>query len=71
MDTPNIKMNDVSPRWVMMTKDGKTMWLDLVDGKFEYGGNLEPTDGACMFLDELGHLLNDRIEEAAKKLAAK
>ena len=49
---------NVTPRWIEMKRDGKTMWLDMVDGHFAYGGDLAPTAGARLFLAELGHLLD-------------
>jgi len=60
--------NVVTPRWIVLTRDGKAMWLDLIDGRFAYGGDLEPNDGARLFLDSLGRLLEERIQEAARKI---
>ena len=59
----------VEPRWITMRRDGKEAWLDMIDGKFAFGGDLEPSAAATVFLDELGHLIEKRIQEAAAKLA--
>lgn len=58
------------PRWVQFEKDGKTAWLDVIDGKFSFGGDMEANEAAKMFLECVGHHIDARIIEAAKKLAA-
>lgn len=57
-----------TPRWIELKRDGKTAWLDMVDDKFAFGGDLEPSDAARVFFEELGQLLDDRVQEAARKI---
>lgn len=59
----------VTPRWIELRRDGKIAWLDLVDGKFAFGGDMEPTEAAKVFLDAVGMLIEDRIKAAASTLS--
>ena len=48
---------------------GQYVTFDFVDGKFVCTGNVEPTEGARLFIEQLGALLEARIQEEASKLA--
>jgi hypothetical protein len=51
---------------IVFTDDDKEFWLDIVDGKLDFGGNIETTESAEIFLKELGNIIAVRILENAK-----